>query len=275
MKLNCSAFDNADSLLKKTKPDAVVLCLPHDQYEEVIDKAFAQGVHVLKEKPLARNLEEATKLLQKAKTHKVKLGITAQRRFHPPYKLAKEQLSFIGRPFCVRITHCDNKRNDGHSWRHSKDLAGGGVLLDLGYHLLDIASWYFGKPKKIYKSLTQTEFGSINSKESIEETASVCMELPERSICQVFISRQSSPETEEIIVHGLEGHLKVNRSRLQMFSRYGDALEVEEYEWEWTVAMKAQLDDFISLLHGKNSLTSPDSHLDTLQSIQAIYDSLN
>jgi predicted dehydrogenase len=275
VKFNCTAFASADSLMEKTRLDALVLCLPHDQYEEVIDMAFAQGLHVLKEKPLARNLDEAGKLIRKAKTHKVKLGIAAQRRFHPTYKLAKKQLSLIGKPYCVRITHCDNKRNDGRSWRHSKDLAGGGVLLDLGYHLLDIASWYFGKPQQIYKSLTQTEFGSINMIENVEETASVSMELPEGSICQVFISRQSSPKTEEIIIHGLDGHLKVTRSRLQRFSRSGDEIEVKEYDYEWTIAMKSQLDDFISLLHGEHALTSSESHLNTLQLVQAIYDSLN
>lgn len=269
----CKAFDCVDSMLENVNLDALVLCLPHNEYVDVIDKAFSKQIHVLKEKPLARNIAEAQTFLSKAREHEVKLGVAAQRRFHPTYQLAKEKLALVGIPQCVRIVHSDNKPKQKSGWRSSKTLAGGGALLDIGYHMLDIATWFFGKPEQVYISITQGEVPETWHIEEVEETALVIMELPKLCICQLFVSRQSSPKSEEFIINGSRGHMQISRTQIQFLSRDGAVLESGRYNPDWAQAMNSQLDDFFQLLNGhEDSLTSAQSHLSTLEVIQTICD---
>lgn len=273
-RLDCDAFNNIDSMLDTVAVDALILCLPHHEYEAVIEKAFTKGIHVLKEKPLARNLEEARKFLSKARDYGVRFGVAAQRRFHRPYRVAKEALPLIGTPRWVRVTHCDNIVSRRSGWRASKDLAGGGALLDIGYHLLNIATWYFGKPEQIYLSIMQSDTLIAKIPNQVEETAFVVMGFPKNATCEIFVSRQSSPKAEQITINGSQGHLQISRTALELFSLDGAVLDKQDFEPGWSDAMRSQLDDFHRLLDDdEDCLTSAQSHFASLEIIQAIYDS--
>lgn len=271
-RFDCDAFDNIDSMLESLKLDALILCLPHHEYENVIDKVVSKGIHILKEKPLARNVQEAKTFLSKAQGYQVKLGVAAQRRFHQSYQLAKKALRFVGVPQCVRITHADNKPRQRPAWRYSRELAGGGALLDIGYHLLDIATWYFGRPERIYLTITQGE-EIIETTDGVEETAFVLMQLPETAVCQLFISRQSSPKSEQIVINGSRGHLLISRSTLEFLSPAGVVIDRREFNPDWSEAMKSQLDDFHRLIDGdEDCLTNAQTHFTSVELVQAIYD---
>lgn len=84
-------FSTMDELLRSGLVDGVVIALPHDLHEGALRLAAAHGVHVLKEKPLARTLEEAHRVLQ-ATARSIVIHTGVQRRHHLTYAALREHL---------------------------------------------------------------------------------------------------------------------------------------------------------------------------------------
>jgi predicted dehydrogenase len=111
--------------------------------------AIAAGKHVLMEKPLARNTAEGEKLVRAAEDAGLVLGIVYNRRSRADMQVLKRH---IDRGALGEIYHARaywNRRSGIPglgSWFTSKDGAGGGPLIDLGVHVLDMALWLMDEP---------------------------------------------------------------------------------------------------------------------------------
>lgn len=116
----------------------LVLCLPHDRYTEEWPHIQALQLPVLKEKPLARHVGEARQFIKHCQG---RLKTAIQRRYHPSYQQLKALLAEEGSPVQeIRAwMHLGRptKQTDT-SWRGTRQKAGGGILLDAGYHLVDL-----------------------------------------------------------------------------------------------------------------------------------------
>ncbi|MBK8218533.1 MAG: Gfo/Idh/MocA family oxidoreductase [Myxococcales bacterium] len=77
------AYTDYKVMLDEQKPDAVVIAVPTELHMPISVDAMQRGIHVLVEKPIARNLEEATTMIETAKKHKVKLMVGHLERFNP------------------------------------------------------------------------------------------------------------------------------------------------------------------------------------------------
>jgi predicted dehydrogenase len=128
--------------------DAVVVAVPNALAAPVCIAAAGNGKHVLCEKPLGRNLGEATAIAGAA----VKAGVTLKtgfnHRHHRAILAAHKMMTAgdIGDPFCLRCVYGHGgRRGYEREWRGNADLAGGGELLDQGVHLVDLARWFLGE----------------------------------------------------------------------------------------------------------------------------------
>ena len=72
------AYTDYRVMLDEQKPDAVVVAVPTELHMPIAVDAMQRGIHVLVEKPIARNLEEATTMIETAKKHKVCLLYTSR-----------------------------------------------------------------------------------------------------------------------------------------------------------------------------------------------------
>lgn len=151
--------------------DALVVALPHHLHGEAVDAAVRHGKHLLKEKPLARTLREAHTLARSMRAAGLVLHTGVQRRHHATYRALRQWLE--GRRVVsadVRITLAV-PGGGPPTWRDDVDKAGGGVLIDLGYHGIDLAHYLFGPLQLL--SATLARAGAPCPVRGIESTASV------------------------------------------------------------------------------------------------------
>ncbi len=150
-------YEKYEDLLKDPKIDGVVISLPNFLHEEAAVKCAEYGKHILLEKPLARTVGEGERILSAAKKASVKLMIGYDMRFDPTIIRIHDQLvdGFFGDVQIAEATNISggpfSPRGDSAgpvqvpSWWLDKGLVGGGALLDLGSHLVDLFIWYFGE----------------------------------------------------------------------------------------------------------------------------------
>jgi len=157
-----TAYDDYTQLLKSEELDVAIISLPNFLKEESIVYAAEKSLDVFVDKPLARNLAEATRIAEKVKKQGVRLMTGVNYRYFDSVQRLKDMLD-EGRVGDVVIATADLILNGplGHGrvptpvpeWWLSKEKAGGGALLDLGYHLIDLMNWMFGDLHVEYSSL--------------------------------------------------------------------------------------------------------------------------
>jgi len=127
--------------------DAAILALPHHLHGPASISLLAAGKHVLVEKPMALSLGECDQMIRAEKKSRATLAIGHMRRFVPAIRLARE---FIANRNIGKILDVQIREGSIYGWPavsdsfFQKKKAGGGVLFDLGSHILDTASWLFG-----------------------------------------------------------------------------------------------------------------------------------
>lgn len=128
--------------------DAVDVCIPTPAHAEVILKALANDKHVFCEKPLARNLNEARMIVQKAKETDKIIMVGYLYRFHPAFQFVKDVLQeeILGEPYFALFRL--GGRGSHKAWKHKRET-GGGAGNEMLVHMLDLVLWYFGDPRSV------------------------------------------------------------------------------------------------------------------------------
>jgi len=208
------------------KPDMAIVVLPHDQYLPVITILAKNNIHVLKEKPFACNLTEANKIADILQANKTHMMVGVQRRFDIIYQAFPGFIAQLGKIYHIegRYTLCVDRLDQG--WRASKKQAGGGALLDMGYHVLDLLIWYFGKPSSF--ELRKTSGNRFNQNYDVEDTAVLAFDYlqkfvtpDEKAIGTFTISRLGHKAQEKLTVRGSEGCVILERDRIRHFDKSG------------------------------------------------------
>jgi len=141
---HCKGYTNLDEFLSKEKLDAVSIVAPTRFHDEIATKVIEKGIHVLIEKPICDNIENAKKLIQLAKKKKVTLMVGHIERFNPGVQKVKE---LINSGTIGKVTSIIAKRV-GAFPAQIKDA---NVIIDLAVHDIDIFSYLLDKqPDHIY-----------------------------------------------------------------------------------------------------------------------------
>lgn len=245
---NIKIFENIEQLkFNDIKIDGLVLSLPHHCYAEVWPTLLEMSLPMLKEKPLGRNLDEAMRLLRDAETKGQRVQTAIQRRHHPSYKELKWILD--SRKIKVQEIHAhmhlgfSSTSISSGSWRDSRDRAGGGALLDSGYHLVDLVHFLFGPFDLVSASLWGN--GQLLDKQVIDdqvwlvgrsEKGWVALE----SWVGGFLNQSGKPQkSERILLKTNQGFLEANREGV-----WHNGEQIYAVERGWSEAMAKQLDDF-------------------------------
>ena len=143
-----------EDALRDPEVDAVYVATPVALHKEQTIAACNAGKHVLCEKPMAMNAAECAEMVRAARANGVTLGVSYYRRLYPKVIRVKELLAqgVIGKPQVVRIDlrgWYAPAPNDPKNWRVRKAESGGGVLMDVGSHRLDLLVHFFGLPESV------------------------------------------------------------------------------------------------------------------------------
>ncbi len=154
-------FTDYNELLKQPTIDAVLISLPTHLHAPCAISAAEEGKHVFLEKPLARNPEEGKRIISAARKNNVKLMVGYPLRFFSEFQNLKRKLesgalgdiqtahavSIGSGPFFHRAEIAIPRPVP--KWWLKKELTGGGALIDLGSHMINLTRWYFGEVKTI------------------------------------------------------------------------------------------------------------------------------
>ncbi len=147
---NATAANSIDELLAYDI-DAVYIATPANLHSQQVIQCAMAGKHVLCEKPLGMTVEETEKMISECKKSGVLLGTAFMMRFHSQHQVA---LKMIQQGKLGKLTYgraqlsCWYPPIEG-AWRQDTAKGGGGALMDLGGHCIDLLEMFFGKVKKV------------------------------------------------------------------------------------------------------------------------------
>ena len=140
-------FTDYRDLLRLPEVQVVSLGLPNDLHCQATVDAAKAGKHVICEKPLCMNLQEADRMIEACKQAGVKLMYAEELCFTPKYVRAKQLVDegALGKIYLVKQSE---KHSGPHSsWFWNVERSGGGALVDMGCHGIEFARWILGRPK--------------------------------------------------------------------------------------------------------------------------------
>ena len=148
------AFKNYKSLLQQPL-DVLLVSMSNDMAAEVTIAGLQRGLHVFCEKPPARTLEELTNVLAAEREHPdQRLMYGFNHRYHGSVQdaLAIIRSGELGKIINLRGLYGKSKliTFNQPDWRAKRDLAGGGVLLDQGIHMVDLMRLFAGEFTEVH-----------------------------------------------------------------------------------------------------------------------------
>lgn len=211
--LGVPAYGDNRSLLAETRPKAVYLAVPPMAAVDLVELCAAHGAHVWKELPLGRSLAEAVAVVQRMEKAELKLAVGTQRRFAAGYRRAWELRGRLDQVFLARAHYLFNW-GPTLDWRSDRASAGGGALLELAYHPIDLLVWMLGLPEEVY-GLTAGPHRSTPGEQTAQpgpiydtdDTAAALLHYRDGCIASLVTTRRSGPVSEELSLHAPGGSL--------------------------------------------------------------------
>lgn len=207
-------YTDAYKMLKAETPDIVSIATPNKLHKPLTLAAFDAGAHVFCEKPMAMNSDEAHEMIAASKAAGKRLMIDFSFRFTPQsWQLKKEiESGLLGD---IYYAHTQWLRRCGipgfGGWFGQKSLSGGGPLIDLGVHRLDLALWLMNHPKPTWvMSSTYDHIATKLAKESnhtfdVEDFATAMIKFENGATIDLTASWASHIKEKELIETRLLG----------------------------------------------------------------------
>jgi predicted dehydrogenase len=123
--------------------DAVVIATPSAQHAEQTIAALERGLPVFVQKPVGRDAVEVRSVVDAAREADVLLGVDLAYRHTEAFRVAREIIPELGDIFAAELTF-HNAYGPDKPWFRDPALSGGGCVIDLGIHLVDLAVWTLG-----------------------------------------------------------------------------------------------------------------------------------
>ncbi|HUC93727.1 MAG TPA: Gfo/Idh/MocA family oxidoreductase [Paenibacillus sp.] len=152
-------------LLKDGTIDVVHVCTPNDSHADITIAALEAGKHVMCEKPMAKTAADARRMLEAAERTGRKLAVGYQNRYRPDARYLKDACNNdeLGEIYFAKAHAIRRRAVPTWGVFLDEEKQGGGPLIDIGTHALDLALWLMDnyKPKVVlgraYHKLSQTE----------------------------------------------------------------------------------------------------------------------
>ena len=209
-------------LINDPEINLIDICTPNDLHYPVFKAAIKAGKHIYCEKPLALNIEQAEEMLHLAESSDSVVQLAFNYRFIPAVMKARqiieegqlgEVINFRAQYFHTGYLNPDRPM----SWRLSQDISGGGALVDLGSHVIDLMLYLAGPFKRIMAQtktfIAQRPVGA-GSRETaevlVDDHAQLMVELTAGGIGIVEVSRVAQGTTDDLNfeIHGSKGAIK-------------------------------------------------------------------
>lgn len=291
-------FADYKDLLKLDDLDFIDICTPNVFHSEMAVAGLNRGLHVFCEKPDAVNPVEAQKMANAAKKSGKRLMVMRNNRFIASSQFMKKYIAaghmgeiYAGRCGWVRRRGIPGKGG----WFTTKALSGGGPLIDLGVHFIDVAMWMMGNPRPVAVSgMTYCKFAKSTGADSVhskfgtaqeggtfdvEDLAMGFIKFDNGACLQIEFSWASNIETEGHFaeLRGTKGGCTLlGGGDLKIFTEIeGTLCDIHPKFPKTNVsAHAANLNHFIDVLKGRcEPIFKPEQGVDMIKILSAIYKS--
>jgi predicted dehydrogenase len=204
----CDAVTDWRDVIARDNIDAAIVATANAALEPIACAALQSGRHVLCEKPLGRDLAEARAMTAAAAGAGRTLKTGFNHRFHPGIMRARQiaDADGIGTIFSMRARYGHGSRPGMEKeWRSSKELCGGGELLDQGVHVIDLMRWFGGEFTEVYARV-ETKFWPIE----IEDNAFAIVTTDRGVTASMHVSWTNWKNVFSLEIFGDAGSLAIN-----------------------------------------------------------------
>lgn len=211
--------------------DAVDICAPNALHAPVAIAALERGLHVLVEKPMATTVAEADAMLAAADASGAVLMPAQNLRFAAPFAAARDAVAAgrVGEVVAARAAFGHGGPQDWApkaTWFFAPDLAGGGALLDLGVHMIDVLRAIVGQDVVDVAAMVDPE---LATPEGVERAAQVLLRFERGAIGTLHASWRARPGPDhQLSIFGTDGRLHLDsRTPLTFLPIAGEPERVE------------------------------------------------
>ncbi len=270
------AFDRFDDLLAAEDIDAIDICTPNYLHAPMAIAALEAGKHVLCERPFARRAEEAANMVKAAKKADRLLLCAVQHRFRPDAQLLKKfvEKGDLGDIFFAKAGWLRQRTEwDSDEWRRQKRESGGGVVLDLGFQMLDLSLWVLGNPAVVSVSASVHRL----RKDEVEDSATALLRLDNGTTLTLELTWGLLMEKDFAYLNlfGAGGAALLNPFRVHK-GMHGSLVNVtptlDTSRYQYKQALETQVLHFSEALRrGTKPMGTGEEILPVMESIDAIY----
>ena len=200
-------FDKLADALADSSCNAVYLATPVWLHAPQAIQVLEAGKHVLVEKPLGIDASECAKIVAAAERSRRVAGCAYYRRFYPRFEYTKNSLGNgeLGSIIAVRMAYSawyNSLPEDPKYWRVIRAKSGGGPLMDMGCHMLDVMIGLFGVPESVY-----AKCANLVHSWDVEDSAAIVMRLRNGALVDAHFNWNTKMWQHEFEIVGTEGKI--------------------------------------------------------------------
>ncbi len=290
-------YTDMNEMLKLKEIDAVSVCTWNSAHAACTIAALNAGKHVLCEKPMSVSEEDAKAMKEAADRNNKLLMIGFVRRYGNDCKILREFIDTddLGEIYYAKATYLRRKGNPG-GWFGDKSRSGGGPLIDLGVHVIDLVRYLLGNPKpisvygatfhkladrknikgkKFYRSASASDHDICD----VEDLATAMIRFDNGALLSIEASFSLNIKNDEgkIELFGTKGGAKLN-PELEIYSELHDYMSNITLDAETALSFDGlfenEINHFVSCVtEGAACISPAEDGIDIMRILDAIYES--
>ncbi|CAG7645729.1 Gfo/Idh/MocA family protein [Paenibacillus allorhizosphaerae] len=290
-------YTDYHELLADPDVDAVSICTWNNTHAEISIAALRAGKNVLVEKPLCRTVEEALKVQQAVRETGNILQVGFVRRYDANAQLMRQFIESgdLGEIYYAKASSIRRLGNPG-GWFADQDRSGGGPLIDIGVHVIDLCWYLMGRPK--VASITGNTYRKVGnrsnvknlsfykaadydaSKNTVEDMANAVIRFENGASLLVDVSFTLHAKQDETVVKlfGEKGGVELEPAVTIVAEKHNTILNVvpqtDHKSLNVTAAFQNEINHFVECCQTGNAPLSPvEDGLEIMKILCGIYES--
>ena len=273
-------YEQIDNMIAKEELDAIHICANSHYHFPMSYLALQNDIHVFVEKPLALNRDQAVRIARLAKEKKLTVMVGMQNRFRDDVQILREFIDKdeLGEIFYIKAGWLKKwDRSSLREWQIKKQQAGGGVMIDLGSQLIDLAMYLTGLPK--IRSVRMYDY-TINPDFEVEDAALAVLQTQDGMSVTIEVSWRMHLDHDMIYTHifGKKGAAYLNPLRINK-ELHNNLVNVtpmltENNKDRYKQAYRNEIHHFYRVLDGtEENMSSADDAYYIMSILDALYES--
>lgn len=290
-------YTDYHELLADPMVDAVSICTWNNSHADIAIAALDAGKHVLVEKPLCKTVAEALQVQEAVNRSGKLLQVGFVRRYATTTKLVKQFIDAgaIGEIYYAKAS-CLRRLGNPGGWFADKERSGGGPLIDLGVHIIDLCWYLMGKPK--VKSVSGNTYNKLGNRSnvnnlsfyqasdydpntnSVEDLANAIIRFENGASILVDVSFTLHAKEDEISVklYGDKGGVEIEPELFLVTEKHNTILnvtpQVDNLKFDFVEGFQNEIDHFVLSCFGEKPALSPvEDGLEIMKILNAVYES--